>query len=138
MVKKVTAGEGKEDGKAKGQETRAVYILDVFTEVQEQPFRFAGDSVNYKSFLDKVGYVSHHNFFKFCVHFARRVPQAQCTSSLRGFISKRKDKVAHFPDYHDFELEVFQQIRTGRDIISINELDLSRDNWMDEWSDDDV
>jgi hypothetical protein len=137
MVKKVTGGEDQDSAKDRAKQTRQIYILDVFTDLQEQPYRFAGSNVNYKSFLDKVGYVSHHNFFRFCVHFARKVPHAVCTASTAAFLAKRRDKVAHFNDFHDFELEVTQQIRFDRDLVSIEGLDLSRDSWMEEWTDDD-
>ena len=136
MVKKVTGGEEKDNAKDRAKVTREVYILDVFTDIQDQPFRFAGGNVNYKAFLDKVTYVSHHNFFRFVVHFARKVPHATATTSTAAFIAKRRDKVAHFPDFHDFELEMDQQIRFGRDLVPVSELDLSRDSWMEEWSDD--
>lgn len=138
MVKKVTAGEDKDSAKERAKQTREIFILDVFTTLQDQAFRFEGSSVNYKSFLDKVGYVSFHNFFRFCVHFARKVPHAKCTASLAGLLSKRREKMAHYPDFHDFELEVQQQLRNDRDILNIEELDLSRDSWMDEWTDDDI
>ncbi len=138
MVKKVTGGEDGDSAKDRAKTTRQVYILDVFTETQDQPFRFAGSNVNYKSFLDKVTYVSHHNFFKFCVHFARKVPHALATTSTAAFLAKRREKIAHFDDFHDFELEVTQQMRTGRDLVEIETLDLTRDSWMDEWTDDDI
>lgn len=139
MVKKVTGGgEDKDSAKDRARTTREVYILDVFTEIQDQPFRFAASTINYKSFLDKVGYVSHHNFYRFCVHLARKVPHAIATTSLAAFIAKRREKIAHFNDFHDFELEVIQQIRFDRDLLPVSEIDLSRDSWMDEWSDDDI
>ena len=139
MVKKVTGGgEDNDSAKDRAKKTRQIYILDVFSEVQDQPFRFAASTINYKSFLDKVGYVSHHNFYRFCVHFARRVPDAVATTSTAAFLAKRRDKVAHFNDFHDFELEVAQQVRFERDLVPISELDLSRDSWMDEWTDDDI
>ena len=138
MVKKVTGGEDADSAKDRAKTTREVYILDVFTDVQEQPFRFAAGNVNYKSFLDKVGYVSHHNFFRFCVHFARRVPHAKCTTSMEAFLAKKRERVAHFNDFHDFEMEVLQQIKFDRDVVAIEDLDLSRDSWMEEWTLDDI
>ena len=138
MVKKVTGGEEEKSVKDRAKTTRQVYLLDVFTDTQDQPFRFAAGNVNYKSFLDKVGYVSHHNFYRFCVHFARRVKHAKCTTSTAAFMAKRREKVAYFDDYHDFELEVTQQIKFDRDMVDIEGLDLSRDSWMEEWTDDDV
>lgn len=137
MVKKVTGGEDSDSPKDRAQQTRQLHILDVFTDLQDQPFRFAASNVNYKTFLDKVSYVSHHNFFRFCVHFARKAPHAICTTSTAAFLAKKREKVAHFGDFHDFELEVSQQLRFDRDLVAIAELDLSRDNWMEEWSDDD-
>lgn len=138
MVKKVTGGDDSDSAKERAKQTRQIYILDVFTDLQEQPYRFEGGSVNYKSFLDKVTYVSHHNFYRFCVHFARRVPHAKTTSSLLAFVAKRREKVSHYDDFHDFELEIAQQIRFDRDLLPVSELDLSRDSWMEEWTDDDV
>lgn len=138
MVKKVTGGEDSDSPKERAKQTRQVYLLDLFTDLQVQPFRFAAGNINYKSFLDKVGYVSQHNFFRFCVHLARRIPHATATLSLAAFLNKRREKVAHFDDYHDFELEVVQQIRFDRDLIKIEELDLSRDSWIEEWTEDDV
>lgn len=136
MVKKVTGGDDGDSAKDRARVTRQVYILDVFTDIQEQPFRFEGGSVNYKSFLDKTGYVSHHNFFRFVVHFARRVPHAIATTSLAAFIAKRRDKVSHYDDFHDFELEVAQQMRFERDLIPMSDIDLSRDSWMEEWTEE--
>ena len=138
MVKKVTGGEDSDSAKDRAKTVREIYILDVFTDVQEQPFRFAGGNINYKSFLDKVGYVSHHNFFRFCVHFARRVPHAKCTTSTEAFLAKKRERVAHFNDFHDFEMEVLQQIKFDRDVVAIKDLDLSRDSWMEEWTLDDI
>ena len=138
MVKKVTGGEESDSAKDRAKTVREVYILDVFTDVQEQPFRFAGGNINYKSFLDKVGYVSYHNFFRFCVHFARRVPHAKCTTSMEAFLAKKRERVAHFNDFHDFEMEVLQQIKFDRDVVAIEDLDLSRDSWMEEWTLDDI
>lgn len=139
MVKKVTGGgEEGDSAKDRAKQTRQVYIFDVFTDLQSQPFRFAAGNINYKSFLDKSTYVSMHNFFRFVVHFARRVPHAQATTSTAAFIGKRRDKVAHFDDFHDFELEVAQQLRFDRDLLPISELDLSRDNYIEEWTLDDI
>ena len=138
MVKKVTGGEDSDSAKDRARQSRQVYILDVFTTVQDQPFRFAAANVNYKSFLDKSTYVSLHNFFRFVVHFARKVPHAQATASTAAFIAKRRDKVGHYDDFHDFELEVIQQRRFDRDLVAISELDLSRDNYIEEWTLDDI
>ena len=134
MVKKVTGGEESDSAKDRAKQTRQIYLLDVFTKVQDQPFRFAAGNVNYKSFLDKVTYVSLHNFFRFVVHFARKVPHAMATNSTAAFIAKRRDKVGHYDDFHDFELEVVQQFRFQRDLVPIAELDLSRDNYIEEWT----
>jgi hypothetical protein len=138
MVKKVTGGEETDSAKDRAKQVREIYMLDVFTDLQQQPFRFAGGTINYKSFLDKVGYVSHHNFYRFCVHFARRVPHATVTASTVAFLERKREKVAHFNDYHDFELEVIQQIRFNRDLLSLDGLDLSRDSWVEEWTLDDI
>jgi hypothetical protein len=138
MVKKVTRGEEGDSAKDRAAQTREIYILDVFTSLQDQPFRFAAANVNYKSFLDKVTYVSMHNFFRFVVHFARKVPQATVTASTAAFIAKKRDKVAHYDDFHDFELEVAQQFRFDRDLMPVSEVDLSRDNYIEEWSLDDI
>lgn len=133
MVKKVTGGEEGDSAKDRAKQTRQVYLLDVFTKLQDQPYRFAAGNVNYKSFLDKVTYVSLHNFFRFVVHFARKVPHATATASTAAFIAKKRDKVGHYDDFHDFELEVVQQFRFQRDLVPISELDLSRDNYIEEW-----
>lgn len=138
MVKKVTGGEENDSAKDRAAQTRQIYILDVFTSVQDQPYRFAASNVNYKSFLDKVTYVSMHNFFRFVVHFARRVPEATVTASTAAFIAKKRDKVAHYDDFHDFELEVAQQFRFDRDLLPLSEVDLSRDNYIEEWTLDDI
>jgi hypothetical protein len=138
MVKKVTGGEESDSAKDRAAHTRQIYILDVFTSVQDQPFRFAAANVNYKSFLDKVTYVSMHNFFRFVVHFARKIPHATVTASTAAFIAKKRDKVSHYCDFHDFELEVAQQFRFNRDLIPVSEVDLSRDNYIEEWTLDDI
>ncbi len=136
MVQKVTGGEDSSSAKDRAKQVREVYILDVFTDLQDQPFRFEAGNINYKSFLDKVGYVSHHNFFRFCVHLTRHVPHALVTNSLIALLGKRRDRVARFQDFHDFELETDQQFKTDRDVASLEGVDLSRDSWMDEWTDD--
>jgi hypothetical protein len=138
MMQKVVGGEDTSSAKDRAKQTREVFILDVFTDFQDQPFRFEAGNINYKSFLDKVGYVSHHNFFRFCVHFARRVPHALITQSLAAFLAKRRDRVAHFPDFHDFELEIEQQFKFERDTVPMESVDLSNDSWVDEWESDDV
>ena len=137
MVKKVTGGSTKDNPKERAKQTREVYILDVFTTLQDPPFRFVASSINYKQFLDRAGYVSHHNFYKFCVHFARRVaPETQVNTSYAMFLAKNKLKVAHFEDYHDFELEVALQQRQQRDMQTLEDVDLSKDSWVEEWTDD--
>jgi len=138
MVKKVTGGEESDSAKDRAKQVREVFILDVFTKDRQQPFRFAGGNINYRSFLDNVGYVSHHNFYRFCVHLARKVPHATITASLASFLARQREKVAHFNDFHDFELEVQQQIRFERDLVPLEGVDLSRDSWVEEWTLDDI
>lgn len=137
MVKKVTGGEDGDSPKDRAKQTRQIYILDVFTDLQDQPYRFAAGNINYNGFLDRVSYVSHHNFFRFCVHFARRVPDAMATESAAAFFVKDRNRVSHFSDFYDFELEVAMQIRQDRELVCINELELTRDSWMEEWNEDD-
>ncbi len=136
MMQKVVGGEDSNSPKDRARQVREVYLLDVFTERQEKPFRFDSGNVHYKTFLDKVGYVSHHNFFRFCVHLCRHIPHARVTASLAFFLAKRRDKVAHFEGFHDYELETDQQLRFERDIVNLSEVDLSKDSWMEEWTDD--
>ena len=137
MMQKVVGGEDSGSAKERAKQVREVFLLDVFTDIQDQPFRFESGNINYKSYLDRVGYVSHHNFFRFCVHFARRVPHVTITQSLASFLAKRRDRVAHFPDFHDYELETDQQFRFSRDILPMEGIDLSVDSWMDEWAEED-
>ncbi len=138
MMQKVTGGEDTSSAKDRAKQVREVYLLDVFTERQDQPFRFEAGNVNYKSFLDKVGYVSHHNFFRFVVTLLRRVREGSestvmVTQSLANFVAKRRDKVGHFSDFHDYEMEVEQQFRFDRDVVPLAEVDLSNESWIDEW-----
>ncbi len=136
MVQKVTGGEDNNSAKDRAKQVREVYLLDLFTDLQDQPFRFEAGNINYKSYLDKVGYVSHHNFFRFCVHLARRVPHARVTQSTVAFLNKRRDRVARFQDFHDYELETDQQFKTDRDVTTLEGVDLSKDSWMEEWTDE--
>lgn len=141
MVKKVTGGGSDDKGSAKDRAkvTRELFLMDVFTDVQEQPFRFAAGNVHYKTFLDKVGYVSHHNFYRFVVHLLRHLAEdVRVTTSLGAFLAKDRMRVSHFDDYHDFELEVSQQMRHGRDVLTIADVDLSRDSWVEEWDEDEL
>lgn len=137
MMQKVTGGEDTNSAKDRAKQVREVYLLDVFTDLQDQPFRFEAGNVNYKSYLDRVGYVSHHNFYRFVVHLARRVPHATITASLAAFLGKRRERVVHFPDFHDFELETEQQFRFERDVLPLEGIDLSKDSWVEEWTEDD-
>jgi hypothetical protein len=137
MMQKVVGGEDSSSAKDRAKQVREVFLLDVFTDLQDQPFRFEAGNINYKSFLDRVGYVSHHNFFRFCVHLARKVPHVTITQSLASFLGKRRDRVAHFADFHDYELEVDQQFRFSREVVPMEGIDLSNDSWIDEWSDGD-
>lgn len=137
MMQKVTGGEDTNSAKDRAKQVREIFLLDVFTELQDQPFRFEAGNVNYKSYLTKVGYVSHHNFYRFVVQLARHVPHATITQSLAAFLGKRREKIAHFPDFHDFELETEQQFRFERDVLALEGVDLSNDSWVEEWSDDD-
>lgn len=136
MMQKVTGGEDTSSAKDRAKQVREVFLLDVFTDLQDQPFRFEAGNINYKSFLSKVGYVSHHNFFRFCVHLCRHLGHTTITQSLASFLAKRRDKVAHFPDFHDFEMETAQQFKFARDVLPMAEVDLSNDSWVDEWEDD--
>lgn len=136
MMQKVVGGEDTSSAKDRAKQVREVYLLDIFTDGQEQPFRFEAGNINYKSFLDQVGYVSHHNFFRFCVHLARKVPHATVTQSLASFLAKRRDRVAHFADFHDYELETEQQFKFDRDVLPLQGIDLANDSWIEEWTDD--
>lgn len=136
MMQKVVGGEDTGSAKDRAKQVREVYLLDVFTELQDQPFRFEAGNINYKSFLDRVGYVSHHNFFRFVVHLARRVPHAIITNSMANFLAKKRERVAHFADFHDFELETEQQFKFNRDVLPLEGIDLSVDSWVEEWETD--
>lgn len=137
MMQKVTGGEDTNSAKDRAKQVREIYLLDLFTDLQDQPFRFEAGNVNYKSFLDKgVGYVSHHNFYRFVVNLARHVPHATITQSMAAFLAKKRERIAHFPDFHDFELETEQQFRFERDVLPLEGVDLSKDSWVDEWSED--
>lgn len=137
MMQKVTGGEDTSSAKDRAKQVREVYLLDLFTEIQDQPFRFEAGNINYKGFLDKAGYVSHHNFYRFVVRLLRQVPGAVVvTQSLAGFVAKRRDRVAHFSDFHDYEMEAEQQFKFDRDVLPIAEVDLSNESWVDEWESD--
>jgi hypothetical protein len=136
MMQKVTGGEETSSAKDRARQVREVYLLDLYTDLQDQPFRFEAGNINYKSFLPQAGYVSHHNFYRFVVNLARRLPHATITQSLAAFLAKRRDRVAHFQDFYDYELETEQQMRFSRDILPMSDADLSHDSWVEEWSED--
>lgn len=119
----------------RGRQVSEVYILDLFIEGYEQAFRFDSGAINYRQFLDEVGYISLHNFFKFCVHLARRTSQARFDQSLVGFLARRREQVRHYDAIYDFELELQSLIDKLDDQTEQQQVDLSRDSWMDEWSD---
>ncbi|MCA9794168.1 MAG: hypothetical protein KC910_20310 [Candidatus Eremiobacteraeota bacterium] len=135
MMGKARGSDDESKSSNRGRHVSEVYILDLFVDGYEQAFRFDSAAINYRQFLDEVGYISMQNFFKFCVHLARRTTRARFDASLVGFLGRRRELVRHFDAIYDFELEVQNFIDRMDDQTEQKDVDLSRDSWMDEWSD---
>ncbi len=131
---------GKEEQKQSGskdrsRQVREVYLLDMVVAGYDQVFRLDSGSINYRQFLDEVGYVSLHNFYRFCVHLARRATKSRIDASLEAFLGRRRESLKHYAAFYDFELEMQNMAEDLEAQTPQSELDLSRDSWVEEWSD---
>ncbi|MBI3925257.1 MAG: hypothetical protein HY319_06930 [Armatimonadetes bacterium] len=135
MIGKALMGREEEKGSGKGKQTSDVYFLDLFAQGHDQAFRFDSATVNYRQFLDDVGYISLHNFYKLVIQLCRRAVNARFDPSMAAFVERRRHEVRRYGAIYDFELEIQNFMNRLDTMIPQSELDLSRDNWMDEWDD---
>ncbi len=137
MVRKVMGKVlfSKEDDKAKdkGKQTTDVYVLDLFVKGQERAYRMDAANLNYSTFLDDIGYISLHNFYKFVVNLCRRAVKARVNSSLAAFVARDRHHIARYPAIYEFEMNTNNVLAGTEDSIGCTDLDLSRDNWVDDW-----
>lgn len=127
---------GKEDDKksSRGQkEVREVYLLDLYVKGHPGAFRIDSGNLNYRSFLDEVGYVSLHNFYRFCVRLVRGASGTRVDDSMVAFLNRRREAVRHYNAVYDYELEAQQMLDRIDSLTPQAELDLSRESWVDEW-----
>lgn len=137
MMGKVMGKDEENKSSNRSGQVRETYIVDLFVEGEPRAFRLESGNVSYRQFLDEVGYVSLHNFYKFCVHLTRRCTEAKVNPGMAAFLKRKRESVEHFPALYDFELEVQAQRLEQEQprLTPVSELDLSRDNWADEWDD---
>lgn len=135
VVGKVMGKEDESKGGShqKGKQVREVYLLDLYCEGYAQPFRLDSGSINYRMFLDEVGYVSMHNFFRFTVRLCRQLGAALFDESLVAFLARRRESVRHYGALYDFELDVAASMDREEAWTAQTEVDLTRDSWVEEW-----
>lgn len=135
MIGKSLMGREEEKGAGKGRQTSDIYILDIFVEGYDQAFRVDSANLNYRQFLDEIGYISLHNFYKFIVKLCRGAVNARVDPSIVAFLARKRHEIRRYGATYDFELEVQNFLNNLDSMIPQADLDLSRDSWMDDWED---
>ena len=67
---------------------KTFYLLDIYVKEQSVPFRINGGFVNYKSFLEKIGYISLENFKMLLKEFSFRAESSKFNRTAFDFLKK--------------------------------------------------
>lgn len=74
---------------------KTFYLLDIYVKDQAVPFRINGGFVNYKSFLEKIGYISLENFKMLLKEFAFRAKKSKFNKTACDFLKKSPIKKSY-------------------------------------------
>jgi hypothetical protein len=129
---------GKDDkAERKGKSHQESFLFDIYTASSDAPFRLDSVNLNYRSFLGSdQQFISMHNFFRLVVRIARGASQARVNEAAYYFLFRKRDQIRPVGAIYDFELECQNDLRNRLEQLrKTSEMDLSRDNYADEWTD---
>jgi len=104
FVRKMFFGEDSGQNAVKKQ-VREVYLLDLYVERMDTPFRIESTSINYRRLLPEAGYVSFQNFLSLAQLIAGRCRMSRFDCSCFDFLGGRRDQVRRYASVYDFDLE---------------------------------
>lgn len=135
---KIMGKDDKSERKAKNHQESI--LLDIYTGTSENPYRLDSVNVNYKAFLGgDQQFISVHNFYRLLVRLARLAKEARLNEAAVNFILRRREQIRPSAAVYDFELECQNEYRNRLDTLKkTTDLDLSRDNYAEEWGEDDA
>ncbi len=90
----------------KMKEVRKTYLLDIFVEGAEVPFRLDSSFINYRSFLPRPSHISIQNFKKLLNIFVHQARDSRLALSLVAFLCGRMTEVKGFGSIYDYEIEL--------------------------------
>jgi hypothetical protein len=103
-IRKLFFGEKPQDDNHK-QALRKLYIVDIYVEGQEAAYRMDSSSINYKTFLGEVSYISQHNFKRLFGMIVDHGKNSRFNRSAVAFHIKKQDRVHTFNSICDFEMD---------------------------------
>ena len=78
-----------------------------------------------------------HNFFRLVVRIARGATQARVNEAAAHFLLRKRDQIRAVGAIYDFELECQNDLRNRLEQLRrTSEMDLTRDNYADEWTEE--
>jgi hypothetical protein len=104
VIRKLFFGEKPQDDNQK-QPTRKLFLVDIYVEGQEAPYRLDSSNINYKTFLGEVSYISQHNFKKLFSLIVDQGTHGRFNRSAAAFYIKKPDRVHVYNSIYDFELD---------------------------------
>lgn len=112
-LKRMFMGEGGKDGKDKQikPSRRSSMFLDIYIHGRLAPYRIDSSSVNYKSFLKKMSYISRENFKIFVEEICRRADKSYVNPNVAHILGAEVRKIGKHRTLLDFDEASFQ----GRD-----------------------
>ena len=85
-------------------ESRMINILDIYTKGNDVPYRIDASAINYKGFIDKIGYISRDNFRNLLKSICIKASDSKFSASLISFMLKMREKPIVFSSLDDFIL----------------------------------
>lgn len=93
----------KEEKQNEGQPVRQTYYLEMFVSGQALPLRMESTSINYRSFIEEVDYVSSSNFKKFLQLLTAKLPDCVFTESIYAILENQKSNIKKFGNIYEFQ-----------------------------------
>jgi hypothetical protein len=136
MFGKIMGKDDKAERKAKNHQES--FLLDIYAANSDAPFRLDSVNINYRSFLGAdQQFISMHNFFRLVVRIARGATQARVNEAAAYFLMRKRDQIRPVGAIYDFELECQNDLRNRLEQLRrTSEMDLTRDNYADEWTEE--
>ena len=112
---------------------KTFYLFDIYVKDQTVPFRINGGFVNYKSFLNKIGYISLENFKMLLKEFAYRAKDSRFNKTICSFISKSPIKKFYISEL-EFLIEASEERKkieaqhSWNDLFENGNLNLDEEN----------